>query len=119
MANSILVLVTKAPYGNEDAFAGMRLSLAMLASGLIGRSSVLLVGDGTLNAVATQQPTAIAMPSNVEAANDLVDFEGDVYVLDEDLKERAGDMPLLESVKVIDWEKARQIVLDHELVTTF
>ena len=119
MANSILILGTKAPYGNEDVFAGLRLSLAMLASGLIGRSTVLLVGDGTLNAVATQEPTSIAMPSNVEATNDLADFEGEVYVVEEDLKERVGDMPVIPSVKVISWDKAREIIQDHDVTTTF
>lgn len=119
MANSILILGTKAPYGNEDVFAGERLSLAMLASGLIGRSSVLLVGDGALNAIATQEPAAIGMPSNVEAANDLADFEGEVYVVEEDLKERVGDMPIIPNIKVVTWDKAREIILDHDLITTF
>jgi len=119
MANSILILATKAPYGMEEVFAGERLSLAMLASGLIGRSTVLLVGDGTLNAVATQEPVAIGMPSNIEAANDLADFEGEVYVVGDDLKERVGDMPVIPSVKVISWDKARELILDHDVITTF
>jgi tRNA 2-thiouridine synthesizing protein C len=119
MANSILILGTKAPYGNEDIFAGERLSLAMLASGLIGRSTVLLVGDGALNAVATQEPAAVDMPSNIEAANDLADFEGEIYVVGDDLKERVGDMPVIPSIKVISWDKARELILDHDVITTF
>ena len=119
MADSILILGTKAPYGTEEGFAGLRLSLAMLASGLVGRSSVLLVGDGTLNAVATQEPAAIGMPSNAEAINDLADFEGEVFVVEEDLKSRAGDIPILEGVKKVTWDQARTIIKDHALVTTF
>jgi len=47
MADSILFVMTKPPYGFEEFFAGARASLAMLASGLIGRSTLLLTGDGT------------------------------------------------------------------------
>jgi tRNA 2-thiouridine synthesizing protein D len=119
MAQSILILATKAPYGTEDFFAGARLSLAMLASGSISRSTVLMVGDGALNAVASQNPGAIGMPSNVEAINDLADFEGEVYVLEDDLKVRVGDVPIIDGVKKISWEKARELIMDHELVTTF
>ena len=119
MAQSILILATKAPYGTEDFFAGARFALAMLASGSISRSTVLMVGDGTLNAVAAQNPGAIAMPSNIEAINDLADFEGEVYVLEDDLKARVGDVPIIDGVKKISWEKARELIMDHELVTTF
>ena len=119
MAQSILVLATKAPYGTEDFFAGARLALAMLASGSISRSTVLMVGDGTLNAVAAQNPGIIAMPSNIEAIADLVDFEGEVFVLEDDLKARVGDVPIVDGVKRISWEKARELIGDHEVVTTF
>jgi tRNA 2-thiouridine synthesizing protein D len=119
MAQSILILATKAPYGTEDFFAGARLALAMLASGSITRSTVLMVGDGTLNAIASQNPAISAMPSNVEAINDLADFDGEVFVLEDDLKARVGDVPLVEGVKKISWEKARELIMDHELVTTF
>jgi tRNA 2-thiouridine synthesizing protein C len=119
MSQSILVLATKAPYGTEDFFAGARLALAMLASGSISRSTVLMVGDGTLNAVATQDSSAIAMPSNKEAINDLFDLEGEVFVVEDDLKSRVGDVPVVEGVQKISWEKARELIIDHELVTTF
>jgi len=119
MAESILFIMTKAPYGAEDFFAGARASLAMLASGLVGRSTLLLVGDGTLNAVAAQDPLTIGMPSNVEAINDLADFEGEVYAVEADLKARLGEVKVLEGVKLIPWEKARELIWEHQLVTTF
>jgi len=28
-------------------------------------------------------------------------------------------MPIVEGVKSISWEKARELIFDHELVTTF
>jgi len=119
MAESLLILVTKPPYGFEEAFAGLRAGLGMLASGQVPVSNALLVGEGTLNAVAAQRPEAISMPSNPEAINDLLDFEAHVYVVREDLLKVAGDVPLLEGVEVIDWDRARQIIAEHDLITTF
>ena len=119
MADSIAVMVTKPPYGTEEGFAGLRLSLAMLVSGLVERSTVLLVGEGTLNAVASQEPEVIGMPSNLEAIEDLVDFDAEIYCVEEDLRENAGDAEVTEMVKVIPWEEARRILDEHQLVTTF
>jgi len=119
LAESIAVLISKPPYGTEEAFAGLRLALAMLASGTVGKTTVILIGDGTLNAVASQNPGAIAMPSNIEAIADLIDFEAEVYCVKEDLIERVGRVETLESVKMISWEEARSVLAKHELVTTF
>ncbi len=119
MAESLLIMVTRPPYGFEEAFAGLRASLGMLASGQVPVSNALLVGEGTLNAVAAQRPEAVRMPSNVEAIEDLLDFEAKVYVVKEDLLHMVGDVPLLEGVEVIDWERARQVIEEHDMVTTF
>ncbi len=119
MAESIAVLITKPPYGTEEAFAGLRLSLAMLASGIVGRSSVIMVGEGTLNTVASQTPEAIGMPSNVEAVIDLTDFEGEVYCIKEDLEELVGQVDIIEGVELVSWDEASKLIEEHELVTTF
>jgi tRNA 2-thiouridine synthesizing protein D len=119
MAQSVLVLITKAPYGYEEGFAGARLALSQLAGGLITKCNVLLIGDGTLNAVAGQKPEALKMPSNADSLGDLMDFDAKVYCVQEDLRERVGDVVLLESVTGIDWQEARKIIADHDMVTTF
>lgn len=119
LAKSIAVLITKAPYGTEDAFAGLRLALAMLASGTVDRATVLMIGDGTLNVVASQRPEAISMPSNIEAIEDLLDFGSDVYCVSEDLRSRVDDVATVEGVKTISWEEFRSVLREHELVTTF
>jgi tRNA 2-thiouridine synthesizing protein C len=119
MAKSIAVLITKAPYGTEDAFAGLRLALAMAASGSVERTTVIMMGDGTLNAVAAQKPETIDMPSNVEAVKDLIEFESDVYCVSEDLKSRVGVIQTIDGVKMISWEEFRSTLREHELVTTF
>ncbi len=119
MAQSVLVLITKAPYGYEEGFAGARLALSQLAGGMISKCNILLVGDGTLNAVAGQKPESLMMPSNADSLNDLLDFEAKVYCVKDDLRERVGDVAVLESVTAIDWKEARRIIADHDLVTTF
>jgi tRNA 2-thiouridine synthesizing protein D len=119
MAQSLLVLILKAPYGYEEGFAGARLALSQLAGGMITKCNVLLVGDGTLNAVAGQRPDAVKMPSNAESLGDLADFDAKVYCVKEDLYERVGDVALLDCVTAIDWTEARKIIADHEMVTTF
>jgi len=119
MAESIVVLVNKPPYGTEEAFAGLRLSLAMLVSGVVGRSTCILIGDGTMNAVASQDPEVIEMPSNVEAVTDLEDFEGEVYCVEEDFKGRLDGAEVIPNVQMISWERAREIIKEHDLVTTF
>lgn len=119
MATSVVVLITRSPYGTEEAFAGMRESLALLVSGLVERSVTLLLGEGTLNAVSVQRSEALGMPSNASALNDLVDMEGEVYAIKEDLDRLAPGLPVVEGVKLIDWIQAREIISACELVTTF
>ncbi|MFA5312137.1 MAG: DsrE family protein [Methanomassiliicoccales archaeon] len=119
MAKSVIVLITKPPYGFEEAFAGSRLALAMLSSGNVERSDIILAGDGTLNAMAGQRPGAIGMPSNEEALQDMVDFDAKVYCIRSDLEERVGNAPALEFIEMIDWAKAKEIIDAYDMVTTF
>lgn len=119
MADSLLVLITKSPYGMEEAFAGARLALGGKVSGLMDNSSILLIGDGTLNALDTQVPGAVGMPSNLEALQDVLDLDGQVYCVEPDLRLRAGDMKVLDGIKLISWEEAREVVKAHQLVNTF
>jgi hypothetical protein len=59
------------------------------------------------------------MPSNIEAINDLADFEGEVYCIADDLKSRVGEVETIEGVKLISWDKARELVGEHQMITTF
>ncbi len=119
MAESIAVLITKPPYGTEDAFAGMRQALALQVSGLMERTAVLMMGEGALNALATQQPRALSMPSNAEAVEDLVALEAEVYVISEDLDALCADARLIEGVRRLDWEDAQDMLSAMDVVTTF
>ena len=74
---------------------------------------------GRLNAVATQNPEVIGMPSNMEALQDMTEMEFKVYCVKQDLDERAPGAEVLNFVEMVDWEKARKIIDEHHMVTTF
>ena len=118
MANSILVLITRSPYGLEEAFAGLRLALAMGVNGM--KTSVLMIEDGVFNALGTQKSEAVKMPSNIEATKELYDFEIPVYVVKEDLAARGiPESKLFDGLKVVPASKAKELLAEHEVVTTF
>ena len=114
----MLVIVTRPPYGLEDAFAGLRLALAMGVNGMM--VSVVEVEDGVYNAVAGQKPEAVGMPSNVDATTELYDFDISVLVVREDLAERGiEESSLIDGVKAIGREELKGLVEGHDVTTTF
>jgi tRNA 2-thiouridine synthesizing protein D len=118
MASSILVLITKPPYGLEEAFAGLRLALAMGVNGM--KTSVLFVEEGVYNAVGAQKAEVLKMPSNIDATKDLYEFDVPVYVVSEDLAARGiQESRLFEGLKVIPALKTRELMAEHDVVTTF
>jgi sulfur relay (sulfurtransferase) DsrF/TusC family protein len=119
MAESIVIIINRGPYGTEEAFAGMREALALMVSGLVDRAVTLLVGEGTLNAVMSQKPEAISMPSNLAALSDLLDMDGEVFMVQEDLERIAPGTEVLEGVQPVNWSQAREIISSCKLVTTF
>jgi tRNA 2-thiouridine synthesizing protein C len=118
MAGSTLVLITRPPYGLEEAFAGLRLALAMSVNGM--KTSVLMVEDGVYNAVGTQRGDAVGMPSNMDATKELYDFDVPVYVVKEDLAARGiSESKLFEGLKPVPVAEARKLMAEHDVVTTF
>ncbi len=118
MPKSLMVLITKPPYGLEEAFAGLRLALAMAVNGM--KTTVLMLEDGVFNSIAAQKPEAINMPSNIEATKDLYDFEVQVYVVKEDLQARGiSESKLFEGLKAIESAKTKDLLAEHDLITTF
>jgi sulfur relay protein TusC/DsrF len=118
MASSSLVLITKAPYGLEEAFAGLRLALAMGVNGM--KTSVVMLEDGVYNALGTQKPEAVRMPSNMDATKELYDFDVPVYVVKEDLAARGiPESKVFEGLKVVPASKVKELLAGHDVVTTF
>lgn len=118
MAESTLVIVTRPPYGLEEAFAGLRLALAMSVNGM--KTSVILAEDGVYNALASQKAEAVRMPSNMEATKELYDFDVPVYVVKEDLEERGvPESALFEGLTIVPESRIRELVEEHSVTTTF
>lgn len=119
MAESLLILITKGPYGLEEAFAGARLALGCKVSGVMENAAILLIGDGTLNACKDQRSEAVGMPSNLAALQDFMDLDGVIYCVEQDLRHRVDDVEVLEGVNMITWEQAREVISSYQLVNTF
>jgi len=120
MAGKILTIVRKPPYGLEDAFAGLRLSMAMVASGALEDTATVLMGEGVLNAVKTQDSSAVGMPSNLDPVDDLSALDSPVYCVREDLAELglAEDI-LVEGITLIGKSELPGLVDSFDVVTTF
>ena len=116
--NKIGVIITRPPYGLEDAFAAARLSLSVLANG--GESPVFLMEDGVLNARTAQDSDAIGLPSNLEALEDLLGMGGEVYCVREHLREWAIDnSELLDGIGIVSLEKAAELIDGCDGIVTF
>ena len=115
MAKSLAVIITKVPYGTEEAFAGARLALAVLVSGCKVDIKVVLIGDGTLNALVSQKPKEIGMPSNLEALKQVIEMGAEVYCVEEDLNMLVQDPKILEGIKTVSWAEARDVVQQQDL----
>jgi sulfur relay (sulfurtransferase) DsrF/TusC family protein len=120
MVESILTIVHSAPYGREDAFAGLRFNLSQIAAGMMDEADSLLVEDGVWNAVTGQDADVIRMPSNEEATEDLTDLDGKVYVVREDMEERAltEDM-LLDEVTIISRADVAALIDQYDAFATY
>jgi sulfur relay (sulfurtransferase) DsrF/TusC family protein len=120
MAKSILTIVAKAPYGREDAFAGLRFALSQIASGVMDKSDAVLIEDGVYNVLNNQKSEEIGMPSNFDAAEDVLGLDGKIFCIKEDMDEReiAKDN-ILEDVEIISRDKLSELIQGYEAVTTF
>lgn len=118
VVSSICVLIRKAPYGTEDAFAGLRLGLATIANGM--ETKVILMEDGVLSAVKHQNPEKIGMPSIIDTINDLLSLEVKIYCVEEHLRGRdIHKEDLMEDMVFITEEEISNIILDCDGVASF
>lgn len=120
MINSILTLICKAPYGREDSFAGLRFALSQIASGAMDKSDTILMEDGIYNALKGQKSEDIGMPSNLEATEDLLDMEGKVFCVKEDLNKREiVEENILDGVEIITKDRLPDLIQDYDVVVTY
>jgi sulfur relay (sulfurtransferase) DsrF/TusC family protein len=120
MVRSILTIIKSAPYGREDAFAGLRFSLSQIAAGMLDACDTLLIEDGIYNAKLNQDTAAIRMPSNLEATEDLLDLDGRVFVVREDMESRfLRPEDLLEGVEIFSIADLPGMVEAYDAFATY
>lgn len=118
MISSICVLIRKAPYGTEDAFAGLKLGLATIANGM--ETKVVLMEDGVLNALKHQKPEKIGMPSIIDTINDLLSLDVKIYCVDEHLEARnIKKQDLIDEMVFILEKDLSTIISGCDAVTSF
>ena len=118
MINSMCVLIRKAPYGTEDAFAGLKLGLATIANGM--ETKVILMEDGVFNAMKHQKSEKIHMPSIIDAINDLLSLDVKIYCVLDHLIERGIEKEnLMDEINFIDEKNISDIVLSCDAMTAF
>lgn len=118
MVSSICVLIRKAPYGTEDAFAGLKLGLATIANGM--ETSVILLEDGVLNGLKHQDPKKIGMPSIADAVVDLLSLDVKIYCVEDHLRARdVRKEDLMNDLILIDETQLTNLVLGCDAVTAF
>ncbi len=115
---NMLVIITKPPYGVEDAFAGFRFALSTVSNGM--PTTVLMIDDGVFNAVKGQNAGTIGMPTNEDAIMDLVGLEVPVFVAKEAYDKRGLPSGKFNEIcKLIREEEIKGLVGKNELFATF
>ena len=120
MIKRILTIVKSAPYGREDAFAGLRFSLSQIAAGMVDSCDTILVEDGIYNAKLDQRSAVIRMPSNLDAVEDLLDLDGLVFLVREHMEARGlGPGDMLEGVKIISLADVSKLAEAYDAFVTY
>lgn len=118
MVESVCVLIRKAPYGAENAFAGLRLALATAANGI--ETKVVLMEEGVLNAQKNQDPSVIGMPSILDAMDDLLSLDVTIYCVEDHLDDHGvGKEFLREEMLYIPESGLSDLILGCQVITTF
>lgn len=118
MVGSVCVLIRKAPYGTEDAFAGLKLGLSTIANGMETR--VILLEDGVYNAMKSQKPEKIGMPSILDAIKDLLSLDVKIYCVEDHISIRKIEKEnLIEDLIFIEENELSNIILGCDAITAF
>jgi tRNA 2-thiouridine synthesizing protein C len=118
MVDSVCVLIRRAPYGAENAFAGFRLALATAANGI--DTKVVLMEEGVLNAVCDQNSADIGMPSILDAMEDLLSLDVGIYCVEDHLDDLGVVKEVLrKEMNYIPETDLSDLILGCQVMTTF
>jgi len=101
MVQSVVILVTKAPYGHENVYGALYVAIASQDVGL--QITVILVGDGVYSALKDQSSEkSIGYPS-IENLFYTLSQNGEILVEKSSLVERGiSKENLIEAIKITD-----------------
>lgn len=111
---NILVFISHAPFGHENAFAGLYVASASLSKGL--EVCVILEGEGIYAGLKGQlDPQGnIDLPPTENQVKDILAVGGKVIVSKASLELRGIEQSaLLENIVVLESEKIHDIILEH------
>ena len=111
--DSIVIIITMAPYGREDSFNGLYLPIVTIAEEV--KTEVLLIEDGVFCALKAERAKDMKYPSVSELVSSTLILEGKVYAdtLSCEVRGIKGD-ELLEGVELVSDEKIAQILIEAE-----
>jgi sulfur relay (sulfurtransferase) DsrF/TusC family protein len=108
--DSIVVVITRAPYGREDSFSGLYVPIVTIAEQI--RTQVLLIEDGVFSALKGQKSKDIRYPSTSELVSNIVTLDGKVYADVRSCEGRGIKLEeLIEGVQLISDEKIAQMLV--------
>lgn len=109
--DSIVVVVTMAPYGREDSFNGLYLPVVTVVEQI--ETTVLLIEDGVFSALKEQRSKDIGYPSTSELVSSILTLGGRVYADAKSCKVRGVEEgQLVEGVELVSEERAAQILIE-------
>jgi sulfur relay (sulfurtransferase) DsrF/TusC family protein len=116
--NTVLLIITKPPYGYEDCFSGLYVAVSCLNSGL--KCSILFIADGVYATIANQNPEKISMPSVADLIYTLLP-EADLFAHKNSLNEREiPESMMIKGIKIVEESELAEIILKvGEAVITF
>lgn len=107
--NSVLLIITKPPYGFEDCFSGLYVAVSCLNNGL--KCSIIFITDGVYATLANQKPEKIFMPSVADLIYTLLP-EADLFVHKNSLKERGIlESMIIKGIKIVEENEIAEIIL--------
>lgn len=111
MVQSIVIMITKAPYGHEDVHSGLNIALACLGEDV--RVTVVLINDGVYSAFRKQMSEETLGYPSVEDLLYALFPEGKVFAERASLKERGlQEEDLVETVETISEEDLLKIICE-------
>ncbi|MEM2925190.1 MAG: DsrE family protein [Methanocellales archaeon] len=114
------IIISHAPYGHEDAFAGLYVGVAALSRGM--QVTILLLENGVYTAIKEHGDTLklINLPSIEAQIKDIIDLGGRVLI-DKHAAEIRGisQEEVIQGVEFADGKQLLNAIIDLNLTITF